>query len=193
MESSWRVQCLQQGEQLDEGVSTFYDDAKNEFPEEDSHHTFSANHRRLKELVPGSKYEDKDNLVMLMHGPGGSGKSTVIDLVIEYGQESCKHLGHPFDSILIDGKKVKIQAVFASQVDHILVQHCTDRIIPSEFKLQPQHKTFTANLPLPRELCRGKITRKGFQMKGMQLPLVSNTATTGHKLQGSTVEHPFCA
>ena len=28
-------------------------------------------------------------------------------------------------------------------------------------------------------------------MKGMQLPLVSNTATTGHKLQGSTVANIF--
>ena len=55
----------------------------------------------------------------------------------------------------------------------------------------PQQKSFTANLPLPQELCHGNNIKRGFQMKGMQLPLVSNTATTGHKLQGSKVVNIF--
>jgi hypothetical protein len=35
-------------------------------------------------------------LIMLLHGPGGSGKSTVIFLVIAYAREYCELLGHPF-------------------------------------------------------------------------------------------------
>jgi hypothetical protein len=35
-------------------------------------------------------------LILLLHGPGGSGKSTVIFLVIAYAREYCELLGHPF-------------------------------------------------------------------------------------------------
>lgn len=35
-------------------------------------------------------------LIFLLHGPGGSGKSTVIALVISYAKEFCQNLGHPF-------------------------------------------------------------------------------------------------
>jgi hypothetical protein len=35
-------------------------------------------------------------LIILLHGPGGSGKSTVINLVLAYCHEFCDILGHPF-------------------------------------------------------------------------------------------------
>jgi hypothetical protein len=35
-------------------------------------------------------------LIILLHGPGGSGKSTVINLVLAYCREFCDILGHPF-------------------------------------------------------------------------------------------------
>ena len=35
-------------------------------------------------------------LLMLLHGPGWSGKSTIIFLVIAYAREYCHLLGHPF-------------------------------------------------------------------------------------------------
>jgi hypothetical protein len=37
-----------------------------------------------------------NQLIMLLHGPGGSGKSRVISLVIDYAQEYCSILGHPY-------------------------------------------------------------------------------------------------
>ena len=50
---------------------------------------------------------------------------------------------------------------------------------------------FVANMPLPESICHGSITTRGFRMKGCQLPIISNTATTGHKLQGSSVDELF--
>ena len=35
-------------------------------------------------------------LICLLHGPGGSGKSTVINLVKSYAKEYCDLIGHPF-------------------------------------------------------------------------------------------------
>ena len=39
-----------------------------------------------------------EQLIMLLHGPGGSGKSTVINLVVNYARDYCEHLGHEFNS-----------------------------------------------------------------------------------------------
>jgi hypothetical protein len=49
-----------------------------------------------------------------------------------------------------------------------------------------------ANLPLVGNH-NNKQTREKSQvvMKGIQLPVVSNNATTGHKLQGSSVDSIF--
>jgi hypothetical protein len=63
-------------------------------------------------------------------------------------------------------------------------------------KVRPQtpHETkkysFVANLPLVGNSHNNKQTREKSQvvMKGIQLPVVSNNATTGHKLQGSSVD-----
>jgi hypothetical protein len=35
-------------------------------------------------------------LIMLLHGPGGSGRSRVISCIIAYAEEYCRLLGHPF-------------------------------------------------------------------------------------------------
>ena len=40
----------------------------------------------------------KENLIAFVHGPGGAGKSTVIDLVILYCSEYCDNLKYPFTS-----------------------------------------------------------------------------------------------
>ena len=37
-----------------------------------------------------------ENLVMMLHGPGGSGKSAVINLLKAYAEEYCDGLGITF-------------------------------------------------------------------------------------------------
>ena len=37
---------------------------------------------------------DNDQLICCMHGPAGCGKSTVIELVMEYAREYCPFLPH---------------------------------------------------------------------------------------------------
>lgn len=55
--------------------------------------TFRCETMKLKKLN-----RDHKQLILFLHGPGGSGKSTVIDLVLEYAKEYCGHLQHPFTS-----------------------------------------------------------------------------------------------
>ena len=33
---------------------------------------------------------NSNQLILFLHGPGGSGKSTIIDLVLAYAEEYCK-------------------------------------------------------------------------------------------------------
>jgi AAA domain/Helitron helicase-like domain at N-terminus len=61
---------------------------------------FNALKKTLRKLM-GAHVETKrdgDQLICLIHGPGGSGKSTVVNLVIAYAQEYCDLLRHPFTS-----------------------------------------------------------------------------------------------
>ena len=83
-----------------------------------------------------------------------------------------------------------VPAVLAGQVDSILLRHMNDEISPREFELKPKNFTFTASMPLPEELQHGKKRETELvKMKALQLPIISNCATTGHKLQGKTVKH----
>ena len=44
---------------------------------------------KLETLVETQRMGTKQ-LILFLHGPGGSGKSTVIDLVLAYAEEFCK-------------------------------------------------------------------------------------------------------
>jgi len=84
-----------------------------------------------------------------------------------------------------------VRAVLASQVDHIRLIHCNDRINPKNFTLEPKACTFTANILKPAMLQAAQDEREPVKMQGGQLPLIINNATTGHKLQGSGVDCRF--
>ena len=90
----------------------------------------------------------------------------------------------------IDSTTVHIQAAHASQIKHITLKHCNDRVQPEIFHLEPKNFSFNANLPQPRIL-GFDAGRRAVKMKALQLPIVSNTATTGHKLQGSSLHNLF--
>jgi len=59
------------------------------------------------------------------------------------------------------------------------------------FQVKPTKHTFKASILKPRLLqVKGK-ERESLQMKATQIQVVSNSATTGHKLQGTGVENLF--
>ena len=58
--------------------------------------TFRAAKAKLIRLA--AYKNGKDQMVLLLHGPGGSGKSTVVNLLLLYAREFCELLGHPFTS-----------------------------------------------------------------------------------------------
>ena len=78
-----------------------------------------------------------------------------------------------------------VPAYRASQIESLRVEHLNARIRPSVFDIKCKNWTFKASIP----------DRFGEQVSipasGTQFPLISNSATTSHKLQGATVENIF--
>lgn len=75
----------------------------------------------------------------------------------------------------------KVPAVFASQLKCLRVRHLNSKINPPIFDLEPKQWSFMCNLYIGTE-------KRRVRMRGTQIGLISNTATTGHKLQGCTVD-----
>jgi hypothetical protein len=90
---------------------------------------------------------------------------------------------------------ISIKAVFASAVDYVILQHVNSSIQPRTFAIKPQQNQLeiTLNFPLCRQRPDTSLKPKPslVEMKTIQLPLVSNSATTVHKLQGTGVEKLF--
>ena len=70
----------------------------------------------------------------------------------------------------------------------MVLKHENESISPQLFTMLPTGHSFMAKIPLPDSQQTGgvKITHK-VKMTGVQIPIISNNATTGHKLQGATV------
>ena len=52
---------------------------------------FSREKHNLEQLVERERH-GSDQLICLLHGPGGCGKTTVIDLLMEYAHEYCSYI-----------------------------------------------------------------------------------------------------
>ena len=89
-----------------------------------------------------------------------------------------KHGEEMFDLKLECG--TTISAVYASQVHSIQVKQENPKMIPEVFELRSCETTFNAKMEIGTEVIWQT-------MRGTQFPIISNTATTGHKLQGSTL------
>jgi hypothetical protein len=89
--------------------------------------------------------------------------------------------------VLVEG--VPVNSVFASEVRHVVLTHCNDRIQPQKFSLEPKEHKFRAQIPLPQEQRHKRQTREAVTMRAFQVPMLINNATTGHKLQGSGVDN----
>lgn len=90
------------------------------------------------------------------------------------------------------GGGVVISAVRAHQVEKITLRHEKEDIKPREFDLKPQPHRFHARVPVPESIRPCKTHRWEYlKMTGIQLPIVCNSATTVHKLQGASVDSVF--
>ena len=97
--------------------------------------------------------------------------------------------GAEVSTVYIDSN-IPIQGVLACDVDHICLRHTNKWLQPQDFIVSPKEFRFQASIPKPSVLqCKGSPKRERIHMKGMQLPIVVNHATTGHKLQGSGVNN----
>ena len=77
-----------------------------------------------------------------------------------------------------------VNGAMASQISCLEVKHVNPDMKPSRFDVEPQSFTFTVDMPIP-----GTFESETVRMKGKQFPLISNCATTGHKLQGCAVNN----
>jgi len=78
-------------------VLSFFDDAGTEVGQSTARGRFKKEHVRLQKLVEVSKRGSQ--LVCLLHGPGGCGKTTVVDLVVAYSREYCSYMeNYAFDA-----------------------------------------------------------------------------------------------
>ena len=112
------------------------------------------------------------------NGLANGTKATVKDIVL-------KDNAQPFWVTVDDTFKVK--AVMASQVDFVRLEHCNKDLPKADFTVDT--KSFTS--------VRARVKKEGrrkpeiLKYKFNQIPLISNGATTVHKLQGTTLKSMF--
>ena len=87
--------------------------------------------------------------------------------------------------------KLPVKAICASQVVSIVLKHNNPKIIPNMFQLEPIEFHITARILKPKLLQMKEDECKVVKMKATQLPVISNQATTGHKLQGASINQLF--
>ncbi len=104
-------------------------------------------------------------------------------------QVVLKH-GEVVSFIILDNG-TQVPAVLASQVSHLILSHTSDRILPHKFRMEPRKYSIKAKLPKAESLRVNEKDKDVIEMKISQLPVVSNDATTGHKLQGRGVDQLY--
>ena len=69
--------------------------------------------------------------------------------------------------------------------------HTNQKVVPQTFLVKPKKWFFNANILKPRALQVNDDDHEILKMKATKLPVISNHATTGHKLQGASVDELF--
>jgi hypothetical protein len=92
---------------------------------------------------------------------------------------------------VIQSSDTTVRAVTASQVDYMVLKHANERIKPQIFICNRRSTPLSRICLLRIPDTNKRVTKSAVVMKGIQLPVVSNNATTGHKLQGSSVDTIF--
>ena len=86
---------------------------------------------------------------------------------------------------------IPIKAVYASQVLSLKLLHTNQKIVPQTFLVKPKERYFNANVLKPRSLLVKDDEHETLKVKATQLPVISNHATTGLELQGTSVNKLF--
>ena len=87
--------------------------------------------------------------------------------------------------------KLPVKAIYASQVVSIVLKHNKIKKYPNTFQLEPIEFHITTRILRPKLLQMKEDDREMVKMKATQLPVISNQATTGHKLQGASINQLF--
>ena len=106
------------------------------------------------------------------NGEANGSRVRVQNVVVKAGET-------PFTLKLVNGTTV--YAVYCSQVESISLEHKNEDIVPRQFDLSAKTFNFQCRMQVGmEELYTG--------IRGDQFPIISNSCTTGHKLQGCTVD-----
>ena len=130
-------------------------------------------------IDPVLKLYSKCPLMLTKNIDVNSGQANGTRILCEY--VNVKPGEEPFDLHLNNG--VYIKALYALQVGSIDVLHENEDVIPQQFKVFPETTSFNITL------CFGDEGNLKTKMKGRQFSVISNSCTTGHKLQGCTVSN----
>ena len=87
--------------------------------------------------------------------------------------------------------KLSVEAIYASQVVSIVLKHNNTTIIPNMFQLEPIEFRITTTILKPKLLQMKADDHEMVKMKATQLPVISNQATTRHKLQCTSINQLF--
>ena len=87
--------------------------------------------------------------------------------------------------------RLPVKAVYASHVVSIVLKHNNPKIIPNTFQLEPIEFCITARILIPKLVQMKEDNHEMVKMKATQLPVISNQATTRHKLQGASINQLF--
>ena len=88
------------------------------------------------------------------------------------------------DRISMDGKFCAL--VEATDVVHLVC--CQEGNEEKEFVICPKRMTCSVRVPVPAKFGMSGKTFMNFTVSLVQIPVIANAATTGHKLQGQTKE-----
>jgi hypothetical protein len=115
-------------------------------------------------------------------GQANGSQATLQKVVLKQGEQPA---------IVLVGGNIPVAAVQSSQVSHLVLKHSNSRIEPATFKLFPAKHSMKARMLKPHALqTKGKETET-LILKAKQVPLIVNNASTGHKLQGTSVDSLF--
>ena len=89
--------------------------------------------------------------------------------------------------------KLPVKAIYASQVVSIVWKHNNPNIIPNTFQLEPIEFHITTRILEPKLLQMKEDEHEMVKMKATQLLVISNQATSGHKLQGASINQLFAS